>query len=106
MRFSTRSVAVAGAVAVAAVAVPAALSSAVSDASDRVTLRTVTPAVEAPEWVSDPVSVWALEIPVEAPPVTAWNAPIPTWSVPDLTPVQEGARRPVLTNQSRSTPLD
>ncbi|MGE3503019.1 MAG: hypothetical protein AB7H19_14380, partial [Porticoccaceae bacterium] len=78
----------------------------VSDASDRVTLRTVTPAVEAPEWASDPVPVWALEIPVEAPPVTAWNAPIPTWSVPDLTPVQEGTRRPVLTDQGRSTPLD
>ncbi len=106
MRFSTRSVAAAGAVAVAALAVPVAVSSAVSDASDRVTLRTVTPAVEAPEWASDPVPVWVLEIPVEAPPVTAWNAPIPTWSVPDLTPVQEGTRRPVLTDQGRSTPLD
>lgn len=106
MRFSTRSVAAAGAVAVAALAVPVAVSSAVSDASDRVTLRTVTPAVEAPEWASDPVPVWPLETPVEAPPVTAWNAPIPTWSVPDLTPVQEGTRRPVLTDQGRSTPLD
>lgn len=106
MNVSTRSVVAAGVVALAALAVPAAVSSAVSDASDRVSMRGVLPAVETPEWVSDPLPVWPLETRVEAPPVTVWNAPIPTWSVPDLTTVQEGRRRPVLTGSDRSQPLD
>lgn len=109
MTIPTRFVAVAGVVVAGVLAVPVAVSSAVSDASDRVSVTTSRPAVEAPEWVSDPLPVWALETAVEAPPVTIWNAPIPTWLVPDLTatePVDGGVRRPVLTGSGRAEPLD
>ncbi|MGD9752133.1 MAG: hypothetical protein AB7W59_14170 [Acidimicrobiia bacterium] len=109
MTIPTRSVVAAGAVVAAVLTVPAAVSSAVSDASDRVSVAVIRPAVHTPEWVSDPLPVWPLETAVEAPPVTVWNAPIPTWSVPDLSTSNnrdEGVRRPVLTGSGRAQPLD